>query len=111
MGMIGALVMPHNIYLHSALVQEPRMQMVTTGDKREAILYNGIESAVSLAITVFINLALMAVFASGFYNQKHAISSVGLSTAGRCAPFRNSPASLTLQCVCGVQRCSSSSKS
>lgn len=83
MGMVGALVMPHNIYLHSALVQEPRMPVATTGDKREAILYNGIESAVSLMITVFINLALMAVFASGFYNQDHGISEVGLSTAGR----------------------------
>lgn len=75
--------MPHNIYLHSALVQEPRIPMVTTGDKREAMLYNGIESAVSLAITVFINLALMAVFASGFYNKDDGITAVGLSTAGR----------------------------
>jgi natural resistance-associated macrophage protein 2 len=83
MGMVGALVMPHNIYLHSALVQEPRMPVITTGDKREAILYNGIESGVSLLITVFINLALMAVFASGFYGQNTGIAEVGLSSAGR----------------------------
>jgi natural resistance-associated macrophage protein 2 len=88
--MAGALVMPHNIYLHSALVQEPCIPMETTGDKRAAILYNGIESGVSLTITVFINLALMAVFASGFHGQDHGISEVGLSTAGRCfcVPFR-----------------------
>jgi natural resistance-associated macrophage protein 2 len=84
MAMVGALVMPHNMFLHSALVQDPRMPSVTCGDKREAIWYNGIESAVSLLITVVINLALMAVFASGFYNQDHGIKEVGLSTAGRC---------------------------
>ena len=84
MGMVGALVMPHNIYLHSALVQDAPQPLLTTGDKREAMLYNGIESAVSLGVTVFINLALMAVFASGFYNQDHGIAKVGLSSAGRC---------------------------
>lgn len=87
LGMVGALVMPHNIYLHSALVQNPRagVSMVTTGDKLAAMLYNAIESAGSLSITVFINIALMAVFASGFYQQDHGITEVGLSTAGRCA--------------------------
>jgi NRAMP (natural resistance-associated macrophage protein)-like metal ion transporter len=82
MGMVGSLVMPHNIHMHSALVQEPRIPMETTGEKSAAMVYHGIESAVSVSITVFINIALMAVFASGFYDQ--GIQEVGLFTAGRC---------------------------
>jgi natural resistance-associated macrophage protein 2 len=88
--MLGAQVMPHNIYLHSALVQKPRMPLDTTGAKREAILYNAIESGVSLSITVFINLALMAVFARGFHGHIHDIQEVGLNSAGRSAPHLRS---------------------
>lgn len=42
--------MPHNIYLHSALVLSRRQYMATTARKKEAVKYFGIESALSLAV-------------------------------------------------------------
>jgi natural resistance-associated macrophage protein 2 len=84
-GIVGALVMPHNIFLHSALVQSRKIDMNHTGAKREAILYNAIESGFSLSVTVVINLFVMAVFAAGFHGRDHRIPEVGLLTAGKCA--------------------------
>lgn len=81
-GIVGALVMPHNIFLHSALVQSRKIDDSRVGANREAILYNAIESAVSLSITVMINLFVMSVFAAGFHDVG---IEVGLSTAGECA--------------------------
>ena len=43
-GIVGALVMPHNIFLHSALVQSRKIDTSHAGAQREAILYNAIES-------------------------------------------------------------------
>ena len=99
--MLGALVMPHNIYLHSALVQsrkldssEPTTQNTGTNDnhnpaahraaKKEAIMYHSIEGAASLVVAVFINLCVMNVFAKTFYNRPDA-GTAGLSRAGECA--------------------------
>lgn len=87
-GIVGALVMPHNIFLHSALVQSRKIDLRHAGAKKEAIVYNAIESAASLSITVIINLSVMSVFSSGFHNNVHAIPEVGLSTAGRYATAR-----------------------
>jgi NRAMP (natural resistance-associated macrophage protein)-like metal ion transporter len=85
-GMVGALVMPHNIFLHSALVQSREIDLTSTSAKREAIMYHSIESAFSLGITVVINLCLMAVFASGFHGRAElGITEVGLGSAGKCA--------------------------
>lgn len=84
-GMVGALVMPHNIFLHSALVQSREIDLTSTSAKKEAIMYNAIESALSLGVTVIINLSLMSVFASGFHNRPElGITEVGLGSAGRC---------------------------
>ena len=85
--MVGALVMPHNIFLHSALVQSREIDLGSTSAKKEAIMYNSIESALSLGVTVIINLSLMAVFASGFHGQASlGVTEVGLGSAGRCSP-------------------------
>ena len=50
--LVGSLIMPHNIYLHSALVQS-RQALSVSGDaaKREAMRYFGIESALSLTVS------------------------------------------------------------
>src|SRR5262249_40166627 len=53
-GIIGATVMPHNLYLHSALVQSRRLQQ-DEASIRAAIRYNSIDSVVSLALAFFIN--------------------------------------------------------
>lgn len=85
--------MPHNIFLHSALVQSRKIDLSHTGAKQEAILYNAIESGCSLSITVVINIFVMAVFAAGFHNLPDIDkAAVGLSTAGECAA--------PIQCFC-----------
>eukprot|EP01025_Chloroclados_australasicus_P039390 TRINITY_DN4074_c0_g1_i1.p1 TRINITY_DN4074_c0_g1~~TRINITY_DN4074_c0_g1_i1.p1 ORF type:complete len:657 (-),score=91.20 TRINITY_DN4074_c0_g1_i1:420-2138(-) len=81
LGIVGSLVMPHNIFLHSSLVLSRKIDTTSDGAKSEAIKYNAVESAVSLAITVVINLSVMSVFAAGFHGKD--IDDVGLSTAGR----------------------------
>ena len=48
--LFGSLIMPHNIYLHSALVQSRKLMTSTPGTKREALVYFGIESALSLVV-------------------------------------------------------------
>ena len=47
---MGSLIMPHNIYLHSALVQSRKLMANTPGHKKEALMYFGIESALSLLV-------------------------------------------------------------
>jgi NRAMP (natural resistance-associated macrophage protein)-like metal ion transporter len=84
-GMVGALVMPHNIFLHSALVKSRQIDLTSTSAKKEAIMYHSIESGLSLGVTVIINLCVMSVFASGFHGQALlGITEVGLGSAGKC---------------------------
>eukprot|EP00878_Enallax_costatus_P009171 GHUV01009586.1.p1 GENE.GHUV01009586.1~~GHUV01009586.1.p1 ORF type:complete len:419 (+),score=81.59 GHUV01009586.1:440-1696(+) len=78
--LVGSLIMPHNIYLHSALVQTRALRNEDEHHKREALVYYGIESAMSLLISVFINMFVTGVFAAGFYGQ--ALQDIGLENAG-----------------------------
>ncbi|KAG2430797.1 hypothetical protein HXX76_009773 [Chlamydomonas incerta] len=79
--LMGSLIMPHNIYLHSALVQTRKLGSDRPAAKREAMLYFGIESALSLVVAVVINLFITAVFAAGFYGAE--LPDIGLQSAGR----------------------------
>ncbi|KAG2445110.1 hypothetical protein HYH02_008977 [Chlamydomonas schloesseri] len=79
--LMGSLIMPHNIYLHSALVQTRKLGSDRPAAKREAMLYFGIESALSLVVAVVINLFITAVFAAGFYGAD--LPDIGLQSAGR----------------------------
>src|SRR5271157_3357993 len=65
-GIVGATVMPHNLYLHSALVQTRAYDTSTEG-KRQAFKYNLIDSAVSLNAAFFINAAILIVSAAVFF--------------------------------------------
>jgi manganese transport protein len=67
-GIIGATVMPHNLYLHSALVQS-RMITRTTEGIRKAIRYNIIDSAIALNLALFVNAAILILAASVFYKS------------------------------------------
>jgi NRAMP (natural resistance-associated macrophage protein)-like metal ion transporter len=78
--LVGSLIMPHNIYLHSALVQTRRLHASSASTKREALTYFGLESAIALFIAVLINLFVIAVFAAGFYGS--GADDIGLATAG-----------------------------
>jgi manganese transport protein len=65
-GILGATVMPHNLYLHSAVVQTRDFDRTPEG-KREAIKYCNIDSAVALTFALFINAAILIVSAATFY--------------------------------------------
>jgi natural resistance-associated macrophage protein len=62
--------MPHNIYLHSALVQSRTIDRSNKKAVGEACKYNSIDSTISLVLSFFINLAVVAVFAKGFFNKE-----------------------------------------
>lgn len=68
-GIIGAIIMPHNIYLHSALVKSRRIDRRIRHDVSEANMYFFIESTIALFVSLIINLFVMAVFAEAFYNK------------------------------------------
>lgn len=66
-GMLGAVIMPHNIFLHSALVLSRNVNRKSKSHMKEANFYFMIEGGISLAVSFIINLCVVAVFARGFY--------------------------------------------
>ena len=66
LGILGATVMPHNLYLHTALVQTRDIQKTSEG-KREAIRYNTIDTIVALGAAFFVNAAILVVAAAVFH--------------------------------------------
>ena len=67
-GILGATVMPHNLYLHSAIVQTRNFERTPEG-KREAIRYCTIDSTVALTAALFVNAAILIVSAATFYRH------------------------------------------
>lgn len=65
-GIIGATVMPHNLYLHSSLVQTRRIG-TTAQSIRSAIRYNFLDSAIALNAAFFVNAAILVLAASTFF--------------------------------------------
>ena len=65
-GILGATVMPHNLYLHSSVVQTRSYQETPAG-KREAVKYAFIDSTVALSFALFINAAILVVAAATFH--------------------------------------------
>ena len=70
-GILGATVMPHNLYLHSSIVQTRRYQLNAAG-KREAIKFATIDSTVALMFALFINAAILILAAATFYRSGHS---------------------------------------
>ena len=66
-GIIGATVMPHNLYLHSALVQTRKIDRTSKGI-RKSILYNFIDSAVALNAAFFVNASILILAATAFFS-------------------------------------------
>jgi len=76
-GILGATVMPHNLYLHSSIVQT-RMYTDTFESKREAINFASIDSAVALMFALFINAAILIMSAAVFHGTGHeAVADIG----------------------------------
>jgi manganese transport protein len=69
-GIIGATVMPHNLYLHSSIVQTRKFERTPEG-KREAIKFASIDSATALIFALFINAAILILAASAFHWSGH----------------------------------------
>lgn len=69
-GIIGATVMPHNLYLHSALVQTRKIDKSKKGLK-QAIKYNFYDSAIALNLAFFVNAAILVLAAATFYSSGH----------------------------------------
>ena len=67
-GVIGATVMPHNLYLHSALVQSRRLQR-DDSSIRSAIRFNAIDSSVALTVALCVNAAILVLAALVFYGK------------------------------------------
>ncbi len=65
-GIIGATVMPHNLYLHSALVQTRKIKRDNAGIKR-ALKLNFIDSAIALNLAFFVNAAILVLAATVFF--------------------------------------------
>ena len=70
MATLGATVMPHNLYLHSSIVQTRRYEQTSTG-KREAIRFAIVDSTVALMGALFINAAILVMAAAVFFRSGH----------------------------------------
>ncbi|KAM7537445.1 hypothetical protein Aperf_G00000077353 [Anoplocephala perfoliata] len=91
-GIIGAIIMPHNFYLHSALVKSRDVNRKDNHAIAVANFYFFIESCVALGVSLVINVFVVTVFSKGFYGKnitevigncsaKHAIPEAFLDTA------------------------------
>ena len=69
---VGAVIMPHNIYLHSALVTDKSVDRSTPAKIKEANYYFALDSAIALSVSFVVNLALLSSFAAGFFAENCA---------------------------------------
>jgi manganese transport protein len=67
-GILGATVMPHNLYLHSSIVQSRKYERTSEG-KREAIKMANIDSFLALTLALFVNAAILIVAAAAFHSR------------------------------------------
>jgi manganese transport protein len=74
-GILGATVMPHNLYLHSALVQTRDVEQTTEG-KRAACKYNLVDTAIALNAAFFVNAAILIVAASVFFRNGVVVTEI-----------------------------------
>jgi manganese transport protein len=76
-GILGATVMPHNLYLHSSIIQTRNYERTPDG-KREAIKFATIDSTVALMFALFINAAILIVAAATFYRSgNYQVAEIG----------------------------------
>ena len=75
-GIIGATVMPHNLYLHSALVQSRKLQK-DEASIRSAVRFNTIDSTTALAVAFLVNAAILVLAAMVFYGKTSVLVSGG----------------------------------
>jgi manganese transport protein len=69
-GILGATVMPHNLYLHSAIVQTRRFERTPEG-RKDAIRWATLDSTIALMVALFINAAILILAAATFHKNGH----------------------------------------
>jgi manganese transport protein len=75
-GIIGATVMPHNLYLHSSIIQTRKYEQNTEG-RREAIRFAALDTTTALTLAFFINAAILIVSAATFYTRgQHDVAEI-----------------------------------
>ena len=74
-GILGATVMPHNLYLHSSIVQTRKYERTAEG-KREAIKFATIDSTIALMFALFINAAILIVSAATFFGTTQDVAEI-----------------------------------
>jgi manganese transport protein len=75
-GIIGATVMPHNLYLHSSIVQTRAYKRNPEG-RREAVKFATIDSTIALMLALFVNASILIVAAATFHTSGHAVEEIG----------------------------------
>lgn len=75
LGIIGATVMPHNLYLHSSLVQTRRISR-TIDSKKQAIKYNLLDSTLALNAAFFVNAAILILAAAVFFSRGIVVTEI-----------------------------------
>ena len=75
LGIIGATVMPHNLYLHSSLVQTRRVSRIVDS-KAQACRYNLLDSAIALNAAFFVNTAILVLAAAVFYRHGIVVTEI-----------------------------------
>jgi manganese transport protein len=77
LGILGATVMPHNLYLHSSIVQT-RQYSDSLASKKEAIRFATLDSSIALMSALFINAAILIVSAAVFHGTPHeSVADIG----------------------------------
>jgi manganese transport protein len=74
-GILGATVMPHNLYLHSSIVQTRKYEQNAAG-KREAIKFATLDSTIALMFALFINAAILILAAAAFHRTGQDVSEI-----------------------------------
>jgi manganese transport protein len=105
LGILGATVMPHNLYLHTALVQSRAVAPTETA-KREAIRFATLDSTIALTLALFINSAILIMAAATFHSHGETeVAEIG-DAYRLMAPLLGSGLAATLFAValllCGV---------
>jgi manganese transport protein len=72
---LGATVMPHNLYLHSSIVQTRQYEETAAG-KREAVRFAFLDSTIALSFALFINAAILIVAAATFYGTQNQVAEI-----------------------------------
>ncbi|KAF1315044.1 Metal ion transporter, partial [Globisporangium splendens] len=85
-GILGAVIMPHNIFLHSALVQTRQVDPRNSRKVHEANKYFAIESGGALFVSFLINLAVLGVFSKGFFSPDCTSSYDAFGVNSACVP-------------------------